>query len=58
MSSVPLERAGSLQNGIKAALQSHLEEESNRLMRSASCKDALGTFDFKSAAEDFAKNGE
>lgn len=53
VSSVPVGRGFSLQNRIKTALRSRLQEKVNRLMRISSWRKTLDTFDFKSAAERF-----
>ena len=54
VSSVPAERGFSLQNRIKTAQRSRLREgRVTRLMRIASSRDTLDTFDFNSAAARF-----
>ena len=54
VSSVPAERGFSLQNRIKTAQRSRLGEgRVTRLMRIASSRDTLDTFDFNSAAARF-----
>ncbi|CAL8397723.1 unnamed protein product [Boreogadus saida] len=54
VSSVPAERGFSLQNRIKTAQRNRLGEgRVTRLMRIASSRDTLNTFDFNSAAARF-----
>ena len=54
VSSVPAERGFSLQNRIKTAMRSRLQEEKvTRLMRISSCKKDLTTFNFAKAAVHF-----
>ena len=54
ISIVPVERGYSLQNRIKTAQRSRLGEgRVTRLMRIASSRDTLDTFDFNSAASRF-----
>ena len=54
VSSVPAERGFSLQNRIKTADRSRLEDvKVTRLMRIARCRETMDTMDFKSAAANF-----